>query len=297
VSILFAFACAVVYGIADYCGGRAARSAASTKVAFIGQTASLVVGLVVVAIMGTAIPGWRDWLWGGTAGVASAIALGAFYHALSHGAMTVVAPITAVTSAALPVAFGLLTGDRPAGIAYVGMAVAVVAVALVSGAVGTRHEATTRSTVMLAFVAGLGFAVIFVALGRTSHSSGMWPLVASRVVSVVVVGAFVLVTFIRRNDGVRSAGATTSSMPWTSRVRLLRLAALAGSLDMSANVLYLLAVRRGLLSIVVVVAALYPVSTVCLAFGIDRERVSRSQALGMALAVGALVLVSAASSG
>jgi len=54
-------------------------------------------------------------------------------------------------------------------------------------------------------------------------------------------------------------------------------------------------VRRGMLSIVVVVASLYPISTVCLAFGLDRERVSKSQAAGMVLAVGALVLVSAGS--
>jgi drug/metabolite transporter (DMT)-like permease len=61
---------------------------------------------------------------------------------------------------------------------------------------------------------------------------------------------------------------------------------------MAANVLFLLAVRRGLLSIVVVVAALYPVSTVVLAFVLDRERVSRSQTIGMAMGLGALILVS-----
>ncbi len=294
-SILLAFACAVVYGVADYCGGRASRTAASTMVALAGQATSLVVGVIVVAVMGTSVPGWHDWLWGGVAGVASAVALIAFYHALSHGAMTVVAPITAVTSAALPVAYGLISGERPSALAYAGMAVAVVAVALVSGAVGTRHTHTARLTIGLAFLAGLGFAVIFVALGRTSSSSGMWSLVASRMVSVVLVGGSVLATFIRTSDRRGSAPLAPPRPPpgWA----VWRLAALAGALDMSANVLYLLAVRRGLLSIVVVVAALYPVSTVCLAFGLDRERVSKSQALGMGLAIGALVLVSLGSSG
>ena len=70
------------------------------------------------------------------------------------------------------------------------------------------------------------------------------------------------------------------------------LAAVTGVLDMLANVLYLLAVQRGLLSVVVVIAALYPVSTVVLAFTLDREQVSRSQAAGMVMALGALVLVS-----
>ena len=294
--ILLAFACAVVYGVADYCGGRASRSAASTVVSLIGQATSLVLVLIVVFVMRTSVPGWRDWAWGGAAGVATAVALGAFYHALSHGAMTVVAPITAVTSAAIPVAVGLLSGERPGALSLAGMALAVVAVALVSGAVGERRMATPPATLLLAFVAGAGFAVIFVTLDRTSHGSGMWPLVSARIVSVTLVGAFVLVASRRSltgNDGDASASASAAGMSAT----VWRLAMLAGALDMTANVLYVLAVRRGLLSVVVVVAAMYPVSTVCLAFGLDRERVSRSQALGMALAVAALVLVSLGKTG
>ena len=290
-SIVLAFACAVIYGVADYCGGRASRTMVSTMVTLIGQATSLVVGIVAVALLATPSPGLRDWVWGSVAGVASAVALGSFYHALSHGAMTVVAPITAVTSAALPVAYGLLSGDRPKVMAYVGMALAVAAVALVSGAVGTRHEHARRLTVVLAFATGVGFALIFVALGRTSKSSGMWPLVASRVTSVILITGFVLVMRARSSRS-RAAGSVGSPLP---PLRLWGLAVLAGALDMSANFFYLLAVRRGMLSIVVVVASLYPISTVCLAFGLDRERVSKSQAAGMVLAVGALVLVSAGS--
>ena len=290
-SIVLAFACAVIYGVADYCGGRASRTMLSTMVTLIGQASSLVVGVGAVALLADPSPGVRDWAWGSVAGVASAVALGSFYHALSHGAMTVVAPITAVTSAALPVAYGLISGDRPKVMAYAGMALAVAAVALVSGAVGTRHEHARRSTVVLAFAAGLGFAIIFVALGRTSKSSGMWPLVASRITSVILITGFVLV-MRARSSKTRAGGAGASPLP---PMRLWGLAALAGALDMSANFFYLLAVRRGMLSIVVVVASLYPISTVCLAFGLDRERVSKSQAAGMVLAVGALVLVSAGS--
>ena len=290
-SIVLAFACAVIYGVADYCGGRASRTMVSTMVTLIGQATSLVVGIAAVSLLATPSPGLRDWAWGSVAGVASAVALGSFYHALSHGAMTVVAPITAVTSAALPVAYGLISGDRPKVMAYVGMALAVAAVALVSGAVGTRHEHAKRLTVVLAFAAGLGFALIFVALGRTSKSSGMWPLVASRLTSVVLITVFVLMMRARSSKW-RAEGSVGSPLP---PLRLWKLAALAGALDMSANFFYLLAVRRGMLSIVVVVASLYPISTVCLAFGLDRERVSKSQAAGMVLAVGALVLVSAGS--
>ena len=276
--IALAFACAVVYGIADYCGGRSSRSAPSVAVGLIGQLSSLVLGLAAVLIVGTAWPAARELGWGALAGCASAVALVSFYHALSRGSMTVVAPITAVTSAVLPVVFGLVRGERPTFIAYIGMALAVVAVALVSGAIGVRHAVTARSTLMYAFAAGVGFAVIFIALGETKAASGIWPLVAARAMSVVIIGTVALSS----RTAVRGHGSV-----W-------RLAALAGVLDMSANFIYLLAVRRGLLSIVVVVVALYPVSTVVLAFGLDNERVSRSQAVGMLMAVGALVLVSIA---
>jgi drug/metabolite transporter (DMT)-like permease len=278
VAVLFALACAVVYGCGDYCGGRATRQAPSVAVTMMGQISSLLLGTAIVLLLGTAMPPFRDIAWGGCAGIASAVALASFYHALSHGAMTVVAPITAVTSAVLPVAFGLLRGERPGVIAYGGMVLAVAAVALVSGAIGGRHQHARRSTIGFALIAGTGFAWIFIALGETSKGSGMWPLVSSRLVSIVLIGVFVLVTHTR----IRGRGPV-----W-------RLAAFAGLLDMTANFLYLLAVRRGLLSVVVVVVALYPVSTVVLAFGLDKERVTASQAAGMVMAVGALVLVSIA---
>lgn len=274
--IALALACAVVYGIADYCGGRSSRRAPSIAVSLIGQFTSLLVGLVTVLLLGTALPAFRELAWGGVAGLASAAGLASFYHALSHGAMTIVAPITAVTSAVLPVVFGLVRGERPATVAYVGMVLAVMAVALVSGAIGARHTPTKVSTIVFALIGGVGFAIIFIALGETSSASGIWPLVSSRAVAVVIIGVVVIAT----RTHVRGHGT------------IWRLAAFAGVLDMSANFLYLEAVRHGLLSIVVVVAALYPVSTVILAFGLDRERVTRSQAVGMAMAVGALVLVS-----
>ena len=259
---------------------------ASSLVTFGGQAASLVLGLIVVVAAGDHIASSTDLLWGCGAGVASGVALVTFYRALSRGAMTVVAPITAVCSAMLPMAFGLARGERPGGVAYAGMVMAVAAVILVSGAVGVSHAATDSSTVLLAVVAGAGFAFIFIALEQTSGASGYWPLISSRVTSLSLM--FIAMRFgpgfIRqRFSGIR---------PIATSVLLLTLG--SGLLDMSANVLYLLAVRRGLLSVVVVVVALYPVSTVCLAFGIDKERVSRSQALGMGLAAAALVLVSLA---
>ncbi len=277
-AIALAFVCAIVYGVADYSGGRASRLAPAAYVTVVGQIASLLVVFVAVLIAGTPLPDTHNVIWGVVAGLTGGVALGAFYYALSHGAMTVVAPITAVTSAVIPVVVGLLEGERPSGIAYVGMAAAVAAVALVSGAVGSRHQHARRSTLVFAFVAGVGFAVIFIALDKTTADAGVWPLVVARLCSI----SLMLVIAATTRTSLRGHGSV-----W-------KLAIFGGVLDMAANLLYILAVRRGLLSVVVVVVALYPVSTVTLAFGFDRERVTRSQSVGMALAVTALIFVSIA---
>jgi len=276
VGILLAALSAVTYGLADYSGGRASRSVASTVVTLIGQAISLVLVVVGVVLIGTPMASAHDMWWGAAGGVAGGFALIAFYRALSLGSMTVVAPTTAVVSAVLPVIVGFALGERPSATAVVGIVAACLAVALVSGAVGTRHQHTHASTVMLAALAGIGFGFIFIAFARTADDSGLWPLVAARLASVPVVAMVVLIT--------RPGRGALASVIW--------LVVASGVLDMAANLFYLEASHRGLLSIVAVISAMYPVSTVCLAFGLDHERVSRSQAAGLACAATALALVS-----
>jgi drug/metabolite transporter (DMT)-like permease len=276
VAILLAALCAATYGVADYCGGRASRSVASTIVALLGQATSLVLVVAGVALIGTPIASAHDLWWGAAGGAAGGLALIAFYRALSRGAMTVVAPTTAVVSAVLPVLVGLGLGERPSATALIGIVAACLAVALVSGAIGTRHQETRFSTVVLAAAAGIGFGFIFVAFARTADDSGMWPLVAARVASLPVIAMIVGAT--------RPGRGALRSVIW--------LVVASGILDMAANLFYLEASHRGLLSIVAVVSSMYPVSTVVLAFGLDHERVSKTQAAGLACAVTALTLVS-----
>lgn len=275
-AILLAALCAVTYGLADYSGGRATRSVASAVVTVLGQATSLVLVVAGLLIIGTPMASAHDLWWGAGGGVAGGFALIAFYSALSRGTMTVVAPTTAVVSAVLPVIVGLSLGERPSGTALVGIVVACLAVALVSGAIGTRRQPTALSTVVLAAAAGVGFGFIFIAFARTADDSGLWPLLSARAASIPVVAIVVLVTRPGRG-GLRS---------------VLWLVLASGVLDMGANLFYLEASHRGLLSIVAVISSMYPVSTVCLAFGLDHERVSKSQAAGLAFAATALVLVS-----
>jgi len=276
VAILLAVMCAVTYGVADYSGGRASRSVASTVVTLLGQATSLVLVVIGLAILGTPMASAHDLWWGAGGGAAGGLALIAFYTGLSRGAMTVVAPITAVVSAVLPVVVAFVQGERPSVLALVGVLAACLAVALVSGAVGTRHQKTHVSTVIMAAAAGIGFGFIFVAFARTADDSGMWPLLAARIASLPVI-ALVIATR-------RPVGGSLRPVIW--------LVIGSGVLDMAANLFFLEASHRGLLSIVAVISSMYPVSTVCLAFGLDHERVSKSQAAGLACAATALALVS-----
>lgn len=282
-SILLALASAVVYGVADWCGGRAARSRPAVLVALLGQIVSLLLVVGTVLVIGTAFPPATDLWWGALGGALGAVGLGTFYYALANGEMSVVAPITAVVTAVLPVVVGLAVGERPRPVAYVGIAIAVAAVALVSGAVGERHHTTPRRILVLAGVAGLGFGSLFVAIDRTRSASGLWPLVGARLASVPLLALVALVARV----GVRGAAFGR----WRGSARTLVLPVTAGILDMAANVLFLVANSGGLLSIVAVVGSLYPASTVLLAARFDGERIRRSQGIGMVCAACALALV------
>jgi drug/metabolite transporter (DMT)-like permease len=277
--ILLALVSALLYGVSDYCGGRAARSASTFVVALIGQSASTALTVIVVVLLGDPFPEAADLGWSAAAGVASTIGITAFYFALANGAMTVVAPITAVVSAVVPVAVGITLGERPAVIALVGVALAIVAVALVSGVGGRAERPTRPRIVFVAVVAGAGFGLLFVFLDRTSESSGLWPLLLAQVTSLLILVTLCVARRVRVAPRRLEAG----------------LMVVAGCLAVAANVAYLAATRQGLLSLVAVITSMYPASTVVLATVLDHERMSNSQAVGLGLAVGALGLVGAGS--
>lgn len=273
--VVFALCSALVYGVGDWFGGRASRQQPSIVVAAVGQMVSFAMVAVVVLAMGTPSPDAATWGWSAFGGVVGALGIAGLYHGFAHGEVTVVAPVSAVVGAAVPVLVGLVSGERPGIAAFVGIVVAVVAVALVSGALGAHHHTTPRRILVLAGLVGVCFGLLFVALDRADGDSGMWPLLIARMASVP------LLVGLAAGRGLRPVRDRPS----------LTIAVVAGVFDMSANALYLVAVRGGMLSVVAVVASLYPASTVALAFAVDKERVGRWQAAGMALAVPALVLV------
>ena len=203
-AVLLALASAAVYGVADYCGGRATREASAFAVTAFGQAVSLALLLVILPVLGDPSPPLADWGWGAGAGIGGAIGLLAFYHALSKGSMSVVAPTTAVVSVSIPVAVGLALGERPGAVALIGIGVAIMAIVLVSGALLGSAIPTPPRITAFAVLGGLGFGLIFVFFERTSDASGLWPLVAARLASIplVVTGGGRVPSAARRRPGV-----------------------------------------------------------------------------------------------
>jgi drug/metabolite transporter (DMT)-like permease len=231
------------------------------------------IALLVLVIRGT--PRWGDILLGGAAGIAGLWGIVLLYKGLSQGTMAVVAPITAVTSALIPIAAGLLRGERPAPFALIGAFCAVAAIGLVSLSPREGHTRITVSTVRLALLAGACFGAFFVVLGLAHDDAGAWPLIGVRASSISV-GLFFL---LRSGASLR--------MPGGGFRALLISAGLGDSL---ANGFYLLAVQLGALSVIAPIAALYPASTVLLALFVEKERIRGIQLAGLGLAALALVL-------
>ena len=274
-AVLLALASAVVYGMADFCGGLATRRSTAFAVVALSQATGLAALLVLLPWLGGA-PVAADLFWGAAAGVAGAAGLVLFYRALAGGVMSVVAPVTAVSAAAIPVVVGLGLGDRMAWWAVVGIGLALVAVVLVAAEDGLGSLRTARPGSLLpALAAGAGFGLFFVLLDRTREAAELSPLVGARVVSVTLVVVLAL--------------ASRQSLRIPRPV--LPIVLVAGLGDMAANALFLLAAQQGQLAITGVLASLYPVSTVVLAQVVLRERLAGTQVAGLATAGAAVVLI------
>ncbi|MFC8182001.1 MULTISPECIES: DMT family transporter [Nocardiaceae] len=280
---MLALVAAVGYGVSDFVGGVASRRVAALRVVIVSYPFSLVIVLIVAPFVGGQIS-WVPILWGLASGVAGGLAVWWFYLALASGPMAVVSPLTAVLVAGIPVVAGFAIGERPGALAFVGIALALIAVLLVSkespddttGEVaGGREMKFTPTVAWLTVGSGVTFALAFICLHQIGDGSGLWPLAASRASATAVVWCVAL-----------ASGHFT--LPHGS---VLKLAAFVGILDVVANAALLYAYQGGLLSLVSVIASLYPAATVLLAMVMLGERVGRLQQVGMVVALGAVGLI------
>ena len=274
-TVLLALSGAVFYGLSDFVGGIASRRTSAWAVAL---TAALS-GAVFVLLGGLALdsdPTRQDLVWGVLAGVGNGFGTAFLYRGLSSGRMGVVAPISAVGAALVPVAVGLLGGERPAGLVWIGIAAAFPGIWCVSQDPAADSPGA-RGGVVDGVLAGLGFGVLFASLGQVPEEAGLLPLALNQ-----LVGAAVII-----------AVALALRVPWVPREKPAAYGVVCGALGAAATVAFLLATQSGALTVAAVLASLYPAVTILLAAVVLKEPVHRVQGVGLVLCGVAVALVAA----
>ncbi len=268
-AVAIALVAAIVYGSSDFLGGLASRRTSTIGAVIWSQAVGLVLLAGVLPLFGGhALP--ADLAWGALCGVAGAIAIACLYRGLAIGTMGVVSPISAVLGASIPLLYGVFfRNEHPSAIAYAGIAAAIAAVVFVSAEPGARAQRTTffPPGLLEAIIAGIGFGAYFIALAQTRADAGMVPLLAARLASVVLLVA----------GGLAFGGGGNLRLARPA----LALTIGCGALDVTANVLYVVAVHHGMLALVAVLTSLYPAATVALAAIVLRERLGRLQWIGV----------------
>ena len=273
-AIFLAALTSVFYGVFDFAGGMATRSASVFSVVFWSNVSGLLLSTVIASshslIVGTAAT-MSDLAWGAISGVAAAIGVMFYFQGLAKGQMAVVSPVSAITLSVVPFLFGFLSGERYPLLAWIGVALAAPAMWL-TVAIKQRHDRPGKAGYGLG--AGLAFSLFFITMAQISEAAGFWPLIPFKVCSLIAAGILVKV---RR---------TPLRMP----KKQLVLAFAAGG-TVLANLTYLLAVQIGPLGLVAVASSLYPAVVAIMAFLVFRESIPPQRLTGLVLALVALSLI------
>ncbi len=278
VAVVLSLLAAIAYGCSDFVGGVVSRRVTPWTIAFTAQVG----GALLILTLSTVVDGTpqrSDAGWALLAGLGNGIGTAFLYRGLASGRMGVVAPISGIGAALVPLVFGIVAGERPGALAGTGIVAALPAIWLVTRepAVEGAPErgAPAGSGVVDGVLAGLGFGVLFAGLGQVPDTSGLLPLALNQVVGLVVVAVL----------------ATVMGHAFLPRSRTALLGLAPGVLGASATVLFLLATHRGLLTVSAVITSLYPAVTVVLAAVLLRERIHRDQGIGLALCAVVVALI------
>jgi drug/metabolite transporter (DMT)-like permease len=271
--ILLGLASAAAWGAGDFSGGLASKRTSVYSVVVLSQFVSLVLLVLSAVLIPEGDNSLRDIALGGIAGVCRAAGLVALYSSLARGPMGVVAPVTAVAAAIIPVIFSILNEGLPAMEVFVGFVIAVSAVWLISQ--GGQEAKIHLSDLRLPIFAGFGFGIFFILIDQVSSNAILLPLVSARSTSILVV---FIVGMLSRNI----------ELPVLPRLPII---ALAGIFDTGGNIFFALATRVGRLDISAILGSLYPAATVVLAWIILKERLATQQWIGILLALVAVILI------
>ena len=268
-----ALAAAVLAGTGDFFGGRATKKTNIVSVLAISHFLGLVIILVLAPLMAEEFK-TSDFFLGVLASSFGLMGLTLLYRGLAKSPMAIVAPITAVACATLPVGWGLFSGEKLATQQVVGVFVGLLAIFLVSWTPGKRTS-IKGLLILEALIAGFSFGAFFIVIDGTSETTAPWPVVGSRVFSVLAIFLFV----ITRKKSIKPEG---NSAPYIIG---------AGFFDTLANIALLAALNKGLLSLVSILASFYPAVTVLLARLFLKEVMSTSQLIGLALGLTSIGLL------
>ena len=274
-AIALALGASLSWGLGDFLGGLKSRTLHVLTVLAISQAAGFAAVLIWLALSGDSTPSGRSLLAAVAAGIGGCVGLAALYRGMAVGAMGIVAPISAV-SAVIPFTVGVARGERPGALQVAGILLALAGVALASREPSARGGGRAAG-VGLALVAAVGFGLYFVFLDSAAEESVPWAVATARGVSSLIAVAVAIAVGASLRPG---------------RLHLPALVAV-GLCDVGANVLFGLASTRGLLSIVSVLAALYPIVTVGLAALLLHERIAPSQRAGVAGALLGAAMITA----
>jgi uncharacterized membrane protein len=289
-AVLLALFSAAGYGLSDFLGGLLSRRGSAWRVAVAGQAAAAAcTGLVALGAAGH--PRSGNFAWAIVAGLGAGVGSGFLYRGLAAGRMALVAPVSAVGAAIVPVLAGVALGERLTRFVVLGMAIALPGIWLVSAAPATGRPRSRDCSppapgpvagrlpagLIDGAAAGLGFGAMFVALGQIPRSAGLWPLATCQATSVPVLIAV----------------AATLRAQWVPLDRVSGLATLTGPLGTLSTGAFLLATQRGYLSIAGILVSLYPAGTVLLATAVLKERIHLRQGIGLGLCTLAVTCIAA----
>lgn len=288
---IFGLLAAIFWGGGDFSGGMAAKHVGGTvrgalRVILVSHSASFCILLSIALLRGDSFPHGAPLLWGIAAGVTGGLSLAGFYIALARGAMGAPAAISGLLAAAIPAVVSIVAEGSPgttrlAGFAIAGIAIWMVAAAP-SGVLESPAVKTAASTFVLSVVAGAGFGVYFIALKMAGTAGVVWPMATARIGSITTCSILAMILAATSGKSAAPVKLSRVTILWALSTTLL---------DTCGNMLFISATRAGRLDVAAVLASLYPATTILLAGLVLKERFSRRQALGMAIAAVAVVMI------
>jgi drug/metabolite transporter (DMT)-like permease len=278
-SIIYGILSAGTWGAADFIGGLASKRTSPYRILFLAEIAGLIPFTALALLTREPLPSTFDMLLGAGSSLLGLTGLLFLYRALADGQMTIAAPVSAVFAALIPVIFGFFSLGAPSTATMTGFGFAFLAVWFISqtGATGQHlplPQVRSLADLRLPLLSGLFFGLYFIVIHQATLHAFYWPLVAARCAGIAAFGLYALLT----------------RQPALPPRDLWGFCLINGILDIGGNAFYVLAAKTGRIDVAAVLGALYPASTVVLAWIFLKERLTWLQVFGVLLAFAAIVL-------